>query len=302
MASYNFWRFSGASRQIATMHGIMCTLENSMRNSLQEYGRGIAGGLFFSLPMLYTMEMWQFGFILGPGRLLVYAIATYVLLLGYNRYAGLHQDATFREVAVDSVEEMGIGIALSAMVLTMLGRITFDMAFAEMIGKTVIAGMPVAIGVSVGTAQLGGDPDRENTNRELDRRQSAFHEQLVIAFIAAILVAANVAPTDELMILGLYLAPLNLAALMILSLALTAGILFYANFIGAAEHLPEKLTFLHIVSRSVSSYFVALLVSALMLWFFGRFDGVSFMHAMSATISLGLVAAFGASAGRLLLQ
>jgi uncharacterized membrane protein len=85
-------------------------------------------------------------------------------------------------------------------------------------------------------------------------------------------------------------------------MALTAGILFYANFTGARAHIPEDLTRMHVVSRTVSFYLVALLVSALMLWFFGRFEGASLMHATSATISLGLVAAFGASAGRLLLQ
>lgn len=31
--------------------------------SLQEYARGIAGGLIFSLPLLYTMEVWWAGFI-----------------------------------------------------------------------------------------------------------------------------------------------------------------------------------------------------------------------------------------------
>jgi putative integral membrane protein (TIGR02587 family) len=276
--------------------------ENPISNSLQEYGRGIAGGLFFSLPLLYTMEMWQFGFTLKPGRLLIFALATYVLLLGYNRYAGLHQDATWLEVAVDSIEEMGIGILLSAMVLTILGRLTFDMAFSEILGKVVLAGMTVAIGVSVGTAQLGGDSNDEKPEEEPQERSSTFHEQLVIAFIASVLVAANIAPTDELAVLGMYLSPLNLAALMLLSMALTAGILFYANFTGARAHIPEDLTRMHVVSRTVSFYLVALLVSALMLWFFGRFEGASLMHATSATISLGLVATFGASAGRLLLQ
>jgi len=30
----------------------------STAESLQEYGRGIAGGLMFSIPLLYTMEVW----------------------------------------------------------------------------------------------------------------------------------------------------------------------------------------------------------------------------------------------------
>ena len=275
-----------------------------IRGSLQEYGRGIAGGLLFSLPMLYTMEMWQFGFILRPERLLLYAVISFVLLLGYNRYAGLHHDASWAEVAIDSVEEMGIGIVLSALFLAILGIITLDIALSEAVGKTVIAGMTVAMGVSVGTAQLGAPPEDEDEAATARRRErpSSFPEQLVVAFIAAILVAGNIAPTDEIAILGMYLGTLNLVALVLLSLALIAMILFFANFTGAGRHVPENLTLATVLGRSASFYAVALLVSALMLWFFGRFEGAGLMQCLSATIALGLVASFGASAGRLLLQ
>jgi len=40
-----------------------------IKKSIQEYARGIAGGMMFSLPLLYTMEMWWSGFILHPLRL-----------------------------------------------------------------------------------------------------------------------------------------------------------------------------------------------------------------------------------------
>ena len=53
----------------------------SVLQSAREYGRGVAGGLLFSLPMLYTMEVWAAGFRLSPGRILVLASATFVLLL-----------------------------------------------------------------------------------------------------------------------------------------------------------------------------------------------------------------------------
>src|SRR5687768_13994902 len=78
--------------------------------SLREYGRGVAGGLLFSLPLLYTMEVWDAGFYIPPHRQLAYLIGTFVLLLGYNRYSGLHPHATWLEVVIDSVEEMGIGL------------------------------------------------------------------------------------------------------------------------------------------------------------------------------------------------
>ena len=42
--------------------------ERPIAKSLQEYGRGIAGGMLFSLPLLYTMEVWWAGFSIHPWR------------------------------------------------------------------------------------------------------------------------------------------------------------------------------------------------------------------------------------------
>lgn len=82
----------------------------AIAQSIREYGRGVAGGLLFSLPLLYTMEMWQSGFVLAPLRLLIGLAMVFLLLLGYNRYAGVRSDASFWEVAIDSIEELGLGL------------------------------------------------------------------------------------------------------------------------------------------------------------------------------------------------
>ena len=121
--------------------------------SLQEYGRGVAGGFLFSLPLLYTMEVWWSGFILHPARLAIGVFATLILLLGYNRYAGLRSGARFSEVVIDSVEELGLGLLLAAFILWLLDRISSDMRIEEVMGKIVIEAMVVAIGVSVGTGR-----------------------------------------------------------------------------------------------------------------------------------------------------
>ena len=105
--------------------------ERTVTQSLQEYGRGVAGGLMFSLPLLYTMEVWWAGVITHPFRLLVYVMGTFLLLLGYNRCAGLRRDTYMTEVAIDSVEEMGIGFVLAALVLFLLGRLTLQMLFMK---------------------------------------------------------------------------------------------------------------------------------------------------------------------------
>src|ERR671916_231784 len=111
-----------------------------VNKSLREYARGVAGGLLFSLPLLYTMEVWWAGFTSHPWRLAAYVVATFVLLLGYNEFVGLRRDASFAEVVIDSVEEMGIGFVVAAVVLWLLGRVTTGMPAGGGGGENTIPG------------------------------------------------------------------------------------------------------------------------------------------------------------------
>lgn len=275
-----------------------------VRGSLQEYGRGVAGGMLFSLPLLYTMEGWWTGFTAGPQALMVYVLGTFVLLLGYNRYAGIRYDATFWETVIDSVEEMGLGILIAALLLWLLGRIHADLTWPEIVGKITVEAMAVAIGVSVGTAQLGGDGDTAvagggDCNHPDER--NGFGGQLVIAFCGAVLFAANVAPTEEIIVVAVQAPVWKLLGLAVLSLLLGAFILYYANFVGAARLVPRE-GFMDVVFGVVVMYAIALLAAMLMLWFFGRFEGLALGTCLAQVVVLGVAGTLGASAGRLLLQ
>lgn len=272
----------------------------SITESLQEYGRGVAGGLMFSLPLLYTMEVWWAGLNTHPYRLLAYVLTTFLLLLGYNRYAGLRRDASMTGVAIDSVEEMGIGLFLAALVLFLLGRITFEMPINEIVGVIVVEAMTVAIGVSVGTAQLGaGGKDKGMGATSKDGIH--FGAQIVFAFCGAVLFAANLAPTEEIVIIGIQTSWLKLIGVAVFSLLIAFLILHYSDFKGAGDFVRADHPTL-ILLGTVVTYAIALTSSALILWFFGRFDGVTMFTALAQTVALGLAATLGASAGRLLLQ
>jgi putative integral membrane protein (TIGR02587 family) len=271
--------------------------------SLKEYGRGLAGGLIVSLPLLYTMEMWWAGFSLSPWRLLAAVGVTFALLLGYNRFAGLREDATWSEVAIDSVEELGLGFVTAALVLWLLGRITADMPPDEVVGKIVLEALVVSIGVSVGTAQLGGEDDEGGMAGE---EQGAggevnFAEQLVLGVCGAVLFAINVAPTDEIAVIALEIGAWRLLALMLLSLALGGVVLYFSEFSGTRQFVRNEGAG-HVLRGTVTTYAVALAVSAAILWFFGRFDGLALAACVAQSVVLGVAATLGASAGRLLLQ
>lgn len=273
-----------------------------IRESLEEYGRGIAGGLLFSLPLLYTMEMWQFGITALPVRLLIYIVATFVLLLGYNRYAGLRYDTSWTEIVIDSVEEIGLGLVLSAAVLILLGRVDLSMTISEVTGKIVLTAMTVAIGVSVGTAQLGGGADEDSGSVEADAEPAApgIGHHLVLSFIGGVLIGGNIAPTEEVLMLGVEVSSVKLLGLAAASLMLAAIILFYSSFVNA-EVLGEDGLVL-VLRRTVVTYVVALGAAAVVLWFFDRFAGVTLIHAISQIVVLGGATTLGASAGRLLIK
>lgn len=291
--------------------------ERSLTRSLQEYLRGIAGGLLFSLPLLYTMEVWWAGFTTHPLRLMIYVLATFTLLLGYNRFSGLRRDASPVEVAIDSVEEMGLGIVIAAAFLWLLGQVTAQMTLNEICGKIIVEAMTVAIGVSVGTAQLGGGEAGQKGDEGMDSNASAadaspvplliedngdFIGQVSIAFCGAVLFASNVAPTEEIIVIGTQSGSGRLLSFALASILLGALILFYSDFTGAQQFAQTSRSIKIVLFGAVVTYALALVASAAILWFFGRFDGVAPITCLAQTVVLGLPATLGASAGRLLLQ
>lgn len=267
--------------------------------SLREYGRGIGGGFLFSLPLFLTMEMWGTAVVVGPGRLFVAVIATFALLCGYNLYAGLRHDSTLAEVCIDSVEELGIGLILSAGLLYLLGRLDPAAPFSEHLGLIVLEGMFAAVGVSVGTAQLSSGDDENSGGPQ--GRQLTLSSDIVLALCGSVLIAANVAPTEEVLLLASEMPALGLLAMMAISLTIAALLLFFSDFRGSSRSAGNGGAF-GVVHGSAVTYVAALFASAVLLWFFGRFaqQGVSINAAQC--VVLGFPATLGAAAGRLLLR
>ena len=270
----------------------------TVSQSLQEYGRGVAGGLLFSLPLLYTGEIWRAGEVLPPERLLLGLVGVFVLLLGYNRHAGLRADAGALEVVIDSIEELGLGLLLAAVLLVLLGRIDLGMTAPEVLGKVLVGGLAIAIGVSVGTAQLGGAGD-DDSGLSGERDDPTFVGQMALSLCGAVLVAANIAPTEEIAEIGGSLHEWALLGLTALTLGIGALVLHFSDFVNTGT--PGR-TRVDVLVGSLASYVAAIAASVALLWFFGRFDACDLGACLAQVIVLGLPTAIGASAGRLLLQ
>ena len=278
-----------------------------IQKSLQEYGRGIAGGLLVSLPLLYTMEVWWTGFVLETSALLAALAATFLLLLGYNRFGGMRPGIRLLDVIIDSIEELGLGILLATLVLYLLGRITPGMPWNEILGKIVVESIVVSIGVSVGTAQLGaqpkegedempGSPSDKSGEESSSGASSRIFGQIVLAFCGAVLFSANIAPTQEVVIIAIEASTAKLIGLAGLSLATGALILHYSDFLGTGDDTRRRGR-VAILLEPAASYATALLASAMMLWFFRRFDDVSFATGVSEVVVLGFAGNLGPQPG-----
>lgn len=304
-------------------------LGKSYKESVQEYARGIIGGLLFSFPLLYTMEVWWAGYTTEYIYLLLLMLFTYVVLLGYNRYAGMHPSVKWKNIFMESIEEMGIGITLSFLVLYMLNRLNLDNGFHDVVGKVVIEAMLVSIGVSVGTAQMGssandenekdnsnndGARQKENKSSSVGKVESVRHSEgkktdrrsgklamVILAICGSLLVASTVAPTDEIVMLAAQCNPYQILAIALVSILLSMLTGYFSNFKGT-ERKEMKLNSKDILYVTFLCYISALFISGFLLWFFGRFQNLSVHAIVNQIIVLGLIASMGGSAGRLLIK
>lgn len=270
--------------------------------SLKEYARGIAGGLLFSLPMLYTMELWWAGFMAGPAKLLLYVVVGLFLLMIYNHYVGIRQEHSYWDNFCESVEELGMGLILTVFLLWLTGRILPGMSLSEISGKIVVEAVTFAIGISVGKTQLGSGGDDEDKDSKPSKKRPSLIREINIGLCGAVLIAANVAPTEEIVVIALESATYKLFIMALISMAIGGAILYYTDFKGSVQLKISAKKPMQAIVGTVIMYCVALVSSAFMLWYFGRFNGLGINYIVAETVVLGFPAALGASAGRLLIQ
>ena len=88
--------------------------------------------------------------------------------------------------------------------------------------------------------------------------------------------------------------------MVLLSLLIIHAFMFAMEFRGEPD-IPEDTPFLTLLLReTVVGYAIAVVLSAYVLWSFGRLGGVAPAPALLAIIVLGLPAALGAAAARLI--
>lgn len=268
---------------------------------MRDHLRAIAGGLLVGLPLLWTMEVWEDGTVIAPGKLIVLLGIGFAVVVGFNALAGFRRDRTWVEVLVDSTQAVGLAAIVSALALAVLGRLDPALGVATLSGRIVIETIPVAFGMSL-AATVMGQADEDRGGPEGNEEPVGALGRLLVAGAGALYFALNIAPTDEVRMLAAEASPPQLLVALIAGLGIGLAIVFHAEFRGGAPSSDQRGSgpLDSPLGETVAAYALALLVSLVLLWAFGSTDGADADAVLAQTLMLGIVASFGAAAGRLL--
>lgn len=253
------------------------------------------GALLFALPTLMTMEMWTLATQIHGGRFALFIACIVVLLVGMSRYAGFEETSSLASDVVDAFIAFLIGTVTAATVLLVFG-ILIGETIDGIVNVIALLALPCSMGAALARHMIGHDKeDRE------DRRQRNAHYpgQLLLMAVGALVLSFSVAPTEEMMLLAYKMTAWHTLVLIGFSLLLMHA------FVGAhvfQEREEQGASHFGVFARfTIAGYALALLISAYMLWTFGRLDGLGLESIAKAVIVLGLPAAVGAAASRLIL-
>ncbi|HET9755449.1 MAG TPA: DUF2391 family protein, partial [Candidatus Limnocylindrales bacterium] len=179
-----------------------------------------------------------------------------------------------------------------------LGRLEPELGLSTVVGRIGLLSIPVAFGSALAATVLS-EPE-EGGGRE----PVGPIGRLFVAAGGALYFALNVAPTDEVRVLGSEADVPLLLLVIVASLAISLAIVFVVELPGGRGGsrsgsrgrgpLEEPM------GETVAAYATALLVSLVLIFSFGLSDGLGLRALAGYVVMLGTAASFGSAAGRLL--
>jgi putative integral membrane protein (TIGR02587 family) len=269
--------------------------------SNRDYALGLAraftGAILFGLPLLMTMEMWAIGLHIDPARLLLFIALNFLVLVVLSRFGGFEHTSTLFEDVLDALVAYAVGLFASALVLGLFGLLKPGVPLAEITGLVAIQSVPASFGAMLARKQLSGsDPVADE---EHAMRSAGYAGQLFLMLAGALFLAFNVAPTEEMVLIGMKMTAWHSLALALLSLLLLHMLVYAVGFPGQ-EVGPEGYGAVRLfLAFTVPGYALALLVSLYVLWTFGRADDASLTVLAATAVVLGFPASVGAAIARL---
>jgi putative integral membrane protein (TIGR02587 family) len=252
------------------------------------------GAIIFSIPLLMTMEMWWLGFYMDRFRLALFLILAFVLVMGLSYFEG--GEETFKIEVLDAFTACAVGYIVATVMLFLFGIIKPGMSVDEIVGKIALHAIPCSIGAILARRQLGA----EETSKE-HRRQDQYGGKIFLMGVGAIFLAFQLAPTEEMVLIGYQITGWHAAGLALVSLGIMQAFLCSIEAEGRRSIFSADFFWSVFLRFTVVGYALVLILSLYVLWTFGRLDGVALSEAMMSILILGFPAALGASAARLIL-
>jgi len=261
--------------------------------------RAFGGAVFFSLPLLMTMEMWALAAYLDAGRIALLVLAILPVLVVLDRFSGFMPTSSWAEDALDGLIAFGVGAIAATVILAALGLLHDELSLRELAGRVALQAVPGSFGAVLANSQFSADQQEKEEDAAL--RRGGYPAQLFFMLVGAVFLAFNIAPTEEVVLLASQAQPLLMAGLVLLTLAMMHAFVYASGFRGtpasAADASGPGLFFRY----TLAGYAVAMLVSGYVLWTFGRLDGTAPNFALAQAVVLCLPAGLGAAAARLVL-
>lgn len=258
--------------------------------------RAFAGALLFALPILMTAETWSLGFAMERFRLALLMLTLLPILVGLAYYSGFEETTHLLDAVLDAFVAIAVTTIMASAFLLLFGVLVPSDTPNEWIGTIALQAVPGSIGALLAQSQLGRPPEQERKRREA----GSFGEYFFMC-AGALFLAANIAPTEEVIVIAQKMSQWQAIGLAVLSLVLMHAFVYAVEFRGQHER-PADRSFMHVFLKfSLNGYLLAIAISAYICWSFGRLDGLSIQQSLHAIIVLGLPAAVGAASARLVL-
>ncbi|MGY1827670.1 MULTISPECIES: TIGR02587 family membrane protein [unclassified Blastococcus] len=257
---------------------------------IKGFGRAVGGALLFAMPVLMTMEVWRLSLAVDRYRLAALAVGTVLLVIGLARHLGGSGASGWRPALVDAGVAFLAAAVAAAVILTTLDVLDWLRNWQDATSILGLELLPAAVGASYARTQLG--------QNSASPGKSGYGHELFLMVAGAVVFAANLAPTEEIVLLAATMTPWHTLALIGVSLALMHAFVYGVGFGGQEQDEGPVRAF---TTFTVAGYALAVCVSAYLLWTLGRFDDTGLLMAVTETVVLALPASLGAAAARLIL-
>ena len=245
----------------------------SIAETARDHLRAAIGGLLVGLPLLWTMEMWDHAATMPPLKLLMLFGLAFVIVIGFNAVSGFRRERTWIQLLADAVQGLGVSIVIAAGMLFLLGRLEPDLGLPTLAGRIGLLSIPVAFGTALASTVLS-EPEEGGG---IDPVGSV--GRLFVAAGGALYFALNVAPTDEVRILGSEADVPQLLLVIVASMLISLAIVFVVDLPGGRGRWQAATSgsgpIDHPISETVAAYAIAL----------ARALVSSSLHSGSATVS-----------------